>query len=262
MMSNLHRTVSKTAAFCALLLALAATTRAYAQTEDGAAADAPPRLVVAPYAWAMDLSGKIGLNGIAVPLDLQSTELLRGVKRGGMGYLQWHTDKGFFYFEGLQIDFGQKDFQPLFNQSVKVSLGMSELGYGWKFDIDTDLSATGKAQLSPYLGARYVDLKVDVDGPLLHQTIKENWTDPVLGLILQAPISQRLSYVVKVDASGFGTDGNNYRSGVAILRYAFDRQWSLAAGYRISRFKTDTTGSGLAIDIKGSGPLVGLQFTD
>ena len=238
---------------------VASSGAALAHAEDGV--DAPPRLVVAPYAWALDLSGTIGLNGIAVPLDLQSTELLRGVKRGGMGYLQWHTDRGFFYFEGLGIDFGQKNFRPLFNQSVKVSLDMAEIGYGWKFDVDSNLSASGTVQLSPYLGTRAIALKVSVNGPLLNQTIKESWTDPVLGIIAQAPLSRRLSYVVKLDASGFGSRGNNYRSGVAILRYAFDRQWAIAAGYRVSRFKTDTTGSGLAIDIKGSGPLVGLQFT-
>ena len=217
--------------------------------------------VVAPYAWATSIDGAIGFNGFSVPLNLQTTELLRGVKYGGMGYVQLPTRKGFWYLEGLGIDFGQKQFAPFFNQSVKASLYMGEIGYGWNFDVDTHFPVAGNTTLSPYLGARRIALKATIDGPLLHQSVSENWLDPVFGIIVQGPLYKDLSYIAKIDGGGFNTQNSDYRSIAAVLRYAFDAHWAVAAGYRASHFDgTDTSGSGFALNINGKGPLVGLSY--
>ena len=220
-----------------------------------------PGPVIAPYAWAINMTGTVGLNGLAVPLNLQTAELLRGVKSAGMGYLQWPTTHGFFYAEGLGIDFGQKKFQPLFNQSVEASLYMGEIGYGWNFDVDTRYPVDGVTQISPYLGARKINVKVKVDGPLLVQTVKQDWLTPVIGVIAQGPLCHKLAYVVKLDAGGFNRQGSDYRSALAMLRYSFDSHWAVALGYRASRFKSSDTGNGLTMDLTGKGPLAGLQYT-
>jgi hypothetical protein len=105
-------------------------------------------------------------------------------------------------------------------------------------------------------------VKVKVNGPLLLQTVKKDWHDPAVGILIQGPIYQRLGYIVKLDAAGFNTDGDNYRSALAMLRYAFDASWSVAAGYRISHFEAKAdSATGLSIDLTGSGPLIGIQYS-
>lgn len=243
--------------------ATALLTAAYADdnTISSATEPARPGPVLAPYAWGISMSGTVGLNGLAVPLDLQTNELLRGTKSGGMGYLQWPTEKGFFYLEALGINFGQQDFQPLFNQSVDASLYMGEVGYGWNIATDTPYSAAGTTTVSPYLGVRSTKLKVVVDGPLLQQTVKQSWLYPIVGAILQGPVYGSISYVAKFDVGGFGVDGARYRSALGVLRYAFDQHWAVALGYRVSHFDSSDTGNGLTMDLTGKGPLAGLQYT-
>lgn len=220
------------------------------------------RVVLAPYAWALNMSGSIGLNGIDVPLDLQSTELLDGIKSGGMGYLQWHRGPGFFYLEGIQIDFGQKNFAPLFNQSVDASLLFVETGYGLTLDIDAPLPGDGNLRISPYIGGRVIKINVDVNGPLLHQTVKEDWVDPVLGAIIQAPLSRRFTGVAKIDAAGFNSNGSNYQSIAALVLYSVNDRWSLGAGYRFSAFEASARETGgVTMDLEGHGPMAGLQYS-
>lgn len=210
------------------------------------------KLIVAPYAWALNMSGTIGLNGIDVPLNLQSTELLSGVKSGGMGYAQWQNERWFLYLEGIFIDFGKKNFAPLFNQSVEASVLFVETGAGLNFDV-----AKG-VRISPYVGARLIKLEVDVKGPLLHQTVKQEWVDPVAGALVQVPLSERFTWVTKADAGGFNVNGNNYQSVATLMVYGINARWSLGAGYRYATF--DASGSdGLTMDLEGHGPMGGLQ---
>jgi hypothetical protein len=214
---------------------------------------------IAPYAWALDLDGTVGLNGLSVPLDLQSTELLKGAKSGGMGYLILDTPQGFFYLEGMQIDFAEKSFDAFFNQGVEATLLYGELGYGRHFDFDSLFRGTRQVRLSPYIGVRQVDLRVDVNGPLINQKVDSDWLDPVIGVALQTELSENFSLVGKADLSGLNLNKTDYR-GIALAGvYRFSRHWSVGLGYRYASFEgTDDSGGALALDLTGQGPMVGL----
>jgi len=201
------------------------------------------------------MSGTIGLSGIDVPLNLQSTELLSGVKSGGMGYAQWQSEGWFIYLEGIFIDFGEKNFAPLFNQSVDALLLFAESGGGVNLDLAQGI------RVSPYLGVRLIKLQVDVKGPLLHQTVEQEWVDPVAGALVNVPLTTRVSWVTKADAGGFNVNNNNYQSVATLLVYDINRRWSMGAGYRYANFDASDSGNGLTMDLEGHGPMAGLQVS-
>ena len=81
-------------------------------------------LILAPYLWAPNISGSIGLAGLRVPLQLSSNLLFKGVNTGGMGYARWQRGDRFAYAEGIFISFGEKVLRL---SSVNLSIRRCDL---------------------------------------------------------------------------------------------------------------------------------------
>src|SRR5690606_16969182 len=68
------------ALYAAVLFASAATASAASPAEGGDS----PEWLLAPYLWAPDFKGTVGLGGITLPLDVRADEMLRDVDAGAM----------------------------------------------------------------------------------------------------------------------------------------------------------------------------------
>jgi len=242
---------------CALLAACSGAP-AFAQTLAPTASPA----FIAPYLWAMNISGSIGLDGLSVPVNLASYQLARGVKAGGMGYAQYPVGDNFVYLDGLGVSFGERHFQTFFGQNLNAGLAMGDAGLGRNFMVDPAIPVVGRGVISPYVGARILTLTARVDGPQLRQRFSKNWYQPVLGVLVQGPLAPRFSYVVKLDAGGFNVNDSRYRSAIVVLRYTITRNWSVAGGYRAADFYSGgASAAGLSLNLAGAGPLVGVQLS-
>jgi opacity protein-like surface antigen len=230
--------------------------------EAAAAGSDSDHWLIAPYLWAPHLKGKVGLGPLSVPLDIKPQELAGGINAGAMGYLQWSNERHFFYLEGIGIQFADRKFQPLFNQSVKAEVLFSEIGYGRRYPIDSLFSTRSRMRLSPYIGVRHIRADARVDSPLLGLDADERWLVPAVGVIVEAPLTQRLGWMMKLDGAGFGIDHNRYWSGLAGLTFSATDSLALAATYRIARFHAQPgSGNDLDLHLRGSGPQVGLTLS-
>src|SRR5690606_1875193 len=154
--------------------ASAATASAASPAEGGDS----PEWLLAPYLWAPDFKGTVGLGGITLPLDVRADEMLRDVDAGAMGLLRWTQGSHFLYLEGMGLAWSNPRFEAFYDQNVKATLIFAELGYGRHFRVDLPAIARGLTLVSPYVGLRYATLDMQI-------VRTERILDPVIGLLLR-----------------------------------------------------------------------------
>ncbi|MGQ0698871.1 MAG: hypothetical protein ACT4PZ_11595 [Panacagrimonas sp.] len=216
---------------------------------------------IAPYLWALDLRGSIGIEGITIPFDVGVDELAGQIKAGGMGYIRRIDGPHMIYLEGLGIRFDDDNLDIFRDLPVAAEIVFAEAGYGRRFALASALPNGGDITVTPYIGVRYAKLDVLVKAGRLELSADEEWIDPALGLLVEGPVKSGFEYALKLDGAGFGVGKSRYTSGALYLGYRFNRQWFLGAGYRMARFNAEPGGpNDLEMDLSGSGPVLGLAY--
>lgn len=116
-------------------------------------------------------------------------------------------------------------------------------------------------------GLRYYDLSIDTSltgssGGVPDQSLRfsENWVDPVLGVRVNAPLSDNWFAKGFADAGGFGIgDSSNLSWQVYVgAEYMINATWSVEFGYRHLSVDKDLENATLEMDQYG--PLVGVSL--
>lgn len=215
------------------------------------------QLIVAPYAWVPTIKGNTALGPLSIPVTVTPGDLAEGIKIGGMGNFRIETKREFLFAEAIIADYDNKRFRPFFGQSLTSKIRFVELGGGLHRTVRIGPDAT--LRISPYAGIQYLHIDSLVTGSLLTATANGGWTNPVAGVIVEVPVSGRLALVGKLDGAGFGITDTDYRSLAVLTDVHITKRLSLNAGYRWAKghYGNDT---GLALDLTGAGPEIGLRF--
>lgn len=246
-----------------LLLALLATALLLCSSAH-AGQNSDSHWLIAPYLWAPSLKGAADFGGTRVPLDVAVNELAGGIRAGEMGYVQWTQAADFLYVESLGFRFNDHQFEPIHDLAIRSDILMLETGYGRHFAVALP---TRGATVSPYAGMRYVYLTASArtpDDALIRRSMSatEEWFEPALGVIVEAPLTGQLSSALKLDVAGLGLSRDHYWNAIGVLRWHFTERWSAGLGYRISRFKSEAdSASSLGLSLRASGPEGGLIYS-
>lgn len=243
-------------------LAAAAALPGYAADEPASSDDDGGSWQVAPYLYGVSIKGKVGLARISVAIDVEPEDIAGDIKAGAMGYVRWVSRKQFVYAEGLGVSYADDAFDQFFNQPVKATVALTEVGYGRNFYAETVAPAAGMMTISPYVGVRYAQLKIKVPNPYRQLAENDSWLDPVLGVIIEAPLLGPVNYAIKADGAGLGLGRDQYLSLTTALRYTHNEDWSVVAGYRIASFDAEPGGgNNIKLQLHAAGPEVGLVYT-
>ncbi|HET7203247.1 MAG TPA: TonB-dependent receptor, partial [Steroidobacteraceae bacterium] len=145
---------------------------------------------LAPYVWGAGMSGQTGVGDVVGDVDMSFGDILEDLELAFMGVYR-----------------ATKDRFSVTADVVFMGLGSTERGPGGvlKADIDMDqtaLEVDGGYQVMDRLtllaGLRYIDLQVDtrITGPsggVNEASSGEDWVDPVIGAIYEAPLSDAWS---------------------------------------------------------------------
>jgi hypothetical protein len=228
--------------------------------------DGPWRFFVAPYAWLPDKlrfhvdsggqsgSVNLGLNDLWDALE-GAAEIETEVRKGTFG--------AYFDFIWISLDFNKRagpfslkvdDRAVLMNYGASYELGRWKLGDGPRAPVVT---------VEPYAGGRSLVDHVKLDFQRFPgDTVKINFTAPVLGVRTLWDLTERWNLRISGDYGGFGIDharatwqafaGVGYRFHIRGIRTNF------LVGYRALgiNFKE----SGVRLKMVGRGPIAGLGF--
>lgn len=146
-----------------------------------------------------------------------------------------------------------------------VGFGVSYRAIEWEIG----RSASGEPRilaLEPLVGARLnhlrgeIDVKLDAGGRTARRQFDESqaWVDPLVGVIVVAPLAERWSLRAEADIGGFGVGSDLTWNAQAILSY----RWTVGgydvlagAGYRALYW--DYQDGSFEWDVTMSGPLLG-----
>lgn len=215
------------------------------------------RITVAPYGWLPTITGVSGLGPRQVATRVTPRDMIDGFKVGGMGYLRVDTPRAFAYSELIIADYDNPKFRPFFDQALKSKTRFVEVGIGLNRDIL--LADSDPIRVSPYIGVHYLRIRSFISGNLGSEEAFGTWTNPVAGITAELPVAKRLGLIVKADAAGFGLTDTDYRNVALLADYRFNGRLTLAAGYRWTAARFDNP-TGLALDLKAKGPMVGLRY--
>lgn len=234
------------------------------------------QFLIAPYLYAPSVSGDAGIEGVSASFDYTAEELSSGLNAGGMGYVQWQRGVDFYYLEGLGLRYKDR-VSAFLDRLLNVELGLLELGYGRNYCLSSGERSDQNCSfmISPYGGLRHTRLDLSIrlnegglEGVLLGLSgfpnvyqAEERWVDPVVGLFTRYTFNNYLSVYTKLDAAGLGIAYNDYWNAMAVINFQVSSHWSVAAGYRKTRFDADPGGGNkVRLKLRGEGPVVGLVY--
>ena len=225
---------------------------------------------VAPYFWAAEIEGDVGLGNLETDVDMSFNDILSNLKFGAMMLAEVRKDRFGFFFAPLFVRLGDDTNEgPL---DFDVTGDIAVVGGGAFYRIaEWDLDRHGeepsrKAWIEPLAGLRYTYMRVDMDieGPLgLNPDVDKDrdWVDPIIGTSAGIELSKHWVLLAEGDIGGFGVGSDFTWNALALISYqtsVFGIATQLSAGYRALSWDYDH--DNFKWDVVMHGPIAGVVF--
>jgi hypothetical protein len=222
-----------------------------------------------PYGWLLSLSGDIGVDGEAFHVDLPFHDILEDLNFGFMGVFEARRGRWFGIVDGVvaQLDADARFGRSSDKADLDVWLTKLKLVGGYRL-LSRPLGAETdprRLTIDAYAGGRlwYVDTDVKLEFPRLGDRRLSSdtwWIDPVLGLRVQADVTDRFLLKLVGDLGGFdiGSASEFTWELQGTVAYRLTERWRLAGGYRAIGVDRERGVDGL--DGTLHGPFLGVVY--
>ncbi len=258
-----------------LLTAHAASAADFDQTRMTAEQARPERewvVIVSPYAWAASLKGDASLAGFDTDVDVPFSDVFDHLDFVLMGNIEVTNGQWGIYVDAQHVRTSQ-DEELLSNeiglkiQTTSISAGAFFKAYEVELGGETVFARPRTLSIEPTAGIRWTKLEADVSVLGLNASKNADWTDPFIGLRMNADLTERWNLFAEADIGGFGVGSRLSVNAQAYLGYRtmmFGRPTILRAGYRAlyqDYENDDFTGvNKFRWDVTQHGPVVGLSM--
>lgn len=258
-----------------LLTAHAASAADFDQTRMTAEQARPERewvVIVSPYAWAASLKGDASLAGFDTDVDVPFSDVFDHLDFVLMGNFEVTNGQWGIYVDAQHVRTSQ-DEELLSNeiglkiQTTSISAGAFFKAYEVELGGETVFARPRTLSIEPTAGIRWTKLEADVSVLGLNASKSADWTDPFIGLRMNADLTERWNLFAEADIGGFGVGSRLSVNAQAYLGYRtmmLGRPTILRAGYRAlyqDYENDDFTGvNKFRWDVTQHGPVVGLSM--
>lgn len=212
---------------------------------------------VAPYLWAAGMDGSMAIAERQQDFDVPFSTVVENLDLALMAHLDLRNDRWVVASDLIYVDL--EDEQSLERGSLTAGLEL------------TLVEALGGYRVTPAVtllaGARWVDMGTSLraSGEVVASDADagKSWLDPVVGVHVLAPLSNRWWLGLRGDAGGFGVGSDLTWQAYADVGFRASEVVSIMLGYHVLDIDYET-GSGLqavALDVMMSGPQLGVVFT-
>lgn len=255
---------------CCVLVGLVASPVALAQ--DSTKQADKWQFEITPYFLAASLNGETGIRGVTADVDMSFSDIWDKLNAGFMAAFEARKGPWIFFFDGMYFRLeGEKTKSwqgPLGFVSItgEVEATMTQqlyqLSAGYRLiDERTKLDLVG--------AMRYTHLDVDLDlvvttsgnlfpGGTRSMSGSKDWWDPVIGMRLITPFSQKWSFIGYADLGGFGVGSDFTFQVIAGIKWQFSKVVSAKLAYRY--LYQDFEKENFVWDIAAHGPMIGIGF--
>ncbi len=212
---------------------------------------------ITPYAWATGLGGSLGLGARKIEFDKSFRDVLSDLD--GAFFLSAFARHERLVFLG-DLSWSSSSRAGVLPAPAPVRargrLRQTSLTLAAGYRV---IEAPGPT-VDLLGGLRHWRIEASASAPALgfSETRRANFTDPILGVRLNAPIAPRWSSILYADIGGFGVGSRRSGQVLATVNYAVSSDVFLSAGFR--HLEVDYRSGGLRVDTRLSGPLIGASF--
>ena len=211
---------------------------------------------VTPYLWLLGLDGTTAALGNDVDVDADFGDIL-DVLNIALS-VNMELSKGDYFvlmdtmYAQLETDFSGPGAGGPVGGAIDVDMVIADLAVGYSINENLDV----------YAGARYYDQDLTVSPNLLpRQALGDDWTDFFLGLRVGAEISDKWTFMSRLDVAVSGDSDSSVYLQAAVARH-FGTNKHLDLGWRYYDVDYES-GSGISRfkwDVAHSGPVVGFTW--
>jgi hypothetical protein len=235
-------------------------------------ADDEWQFTVAPYIWALNMNGRIGIGSTSTHVDQPFSDILHQLNVAGMLWLELHHDRFGIFLNGLYAAMSDEEHQDIFsihdkNDYELVSGGLSYQLYRHDFGFSLQ---PNRFILEPYAGFRYtanqVELTLKIPPSSLTLNNDQYWTDPIVGLRLLSLFCNGFEANLSGDIGGINRHKQYSYNILALIGYQFPHFSIPTKAYLAYRLLDQRYEHGNGIrqfdwNMKLSGPLIGIAWT-
>lgn len=256
----------------ALALLASAPARAADFDAERMAPESDWTVIVSPYIWAASLKGDASLAGFDTDVDVPFKDTLDHLDLALMGNIELTNGQWGVYFDGQYVRTSQDE--ELLSHEIGLDIKMTTLAVGAFYQIyeqelggNTIFGKPRTLSIEPTIGLRWTKLEADVSVAGVNASKSADWTDPFVGLRLNADLSERWNLVAEADVGGFDVGSKLSVNAQAYLGYRtemFGQPTILRAGYRLlyqDYESDDFTGTNkFRWDVNQHGPVIGFSM--
>jgi len=215
------------------------------------------QFAVAPYLWLAGMDGTMTIAEQEQDIDVPFSDIIDNLDLALMGHFDMRNDRWVLMSDLIFVDL--EDSEDLTGGTVTAGMDL------------TILEVAGGYRVSPAVallaGARWVDMGASLrySGEIVADDADagESWIDPLVGVHVFAPLSEKWWFGFYGDVGGFGIGSELTWQAYADIGWRASHLVTIILGYRALDFDYET-GDGLhfvGLDMMMSGPQLGVAFT-
>ena len=212
---------------------------------------------IAPYLFAAGMDGDITVKGFEADVDVPFSDIISDLHFAAMLHFDMRSERWVVSSDLIYVDL---------DSTTDIALGAATATVK-----QTIFDVVGGYRVSPIVtllaGARYVDLSSGLrySGQLVDESVEagKSWIDPLIGVHVIAPLSDKWWIGVHGDIGGFAIGSNLTWQAYADIGFRASRVVSIILGYRAIDFDYED-GSGtdyFRYEMLISGPQLGVAFS-
>lgn len=212
---------------------------------------------IAPYLWAAGMDGTMTIAAIEEEIDVPFSDVISNLDFALMGHFDMRNDRWVLSSDLIFVDLGQSEDIGGGTVTAGIDMTLLELVGGYRVSPAVALLA----------GARWVDMGASLryTGELIDPDadVGKSWIDPLVGVNLFAPLSDRWWIGLRGDVGGFGVGSELTWQAYADVGFRASDLVSIILGYHALDMDYED-GDGLhyfGLDLMISGPQLGVVFT-
>mgnify|MGYP001812358163 FL=1 len=212
---------------------------------------------IAPYLWAAGMDGTMTVAAVEEEIDVPFSDVISNLDFALMGHFDMRNDRWVLSSDLIFVDLGQSEDVGAGTVTAGIDMTLLELVGGYRVSPAVALLA----------GARWVDMGASLryTGELIDPDadVGKSWIDPLVGVNVFAPLSDRWWIGLRGDVGGFGVGSELTWQAYADVGFRASGLVSIILGYHALDMDYED-GDGLhyfGLDLMISGPQLGVVFT-
>ncbi len=218
---------------------------------------------IAPYLWAAVMDGTITIADQEQDVDVPFSDIVDNLDLAFMGHFFMRNERWIVSSDLIFVDLEHK-------QNFTGEGGVVQGAVTAGMDM-TLFEVVGGYRVSPavalFAGARWVDMGTSLrySGDVVGEDadVSKSWIDPLVGVHLYSPLSEKWYLAARGDIGGFGIGSELTWQAYADIGFKVSHVTSLILGYHALDMDYED-GSGIHyfdLDLMVSGPQLGVVFT-